>query len=119
MNLNGKVAIVAGASRSIGKAMPMERTMDGAQVEVTARSEELCPMLPGVRSSGKFIPQPRPSKLRLLPRQRDRAMPLASSEMCTDVSPSCNTWRQFVVRFSVKISSSQHVSLFSTTHSKN
>ena len=46
-------------------------------------------------------------------------MPLATSEIRTDVSPSGNTWRQFVVRFSVKIRTSQHVSIFSTTPSKN
>ena len=44
MSLNGKVAIVTGASRGIGKAMPMGLAMDGAQVLVAARSEELCPM---------------------------------------------------------------------------
>ena len=65
MSLNGKVAIVTGASRGTGKAMPMGLAMDGAQVLVAARSEELCPMLPGVRFSGRFIPQPRQSKLRL------------------------------------------------------
>ena len=56
MSLNGKVAIVTGASRGIGKAMPMGLAMDGAQVLVAARSEELCPMLPGVRFGGRFIP---------------------------------------------------------------
>ena len=65
MSLNGKVAIVTGANRGIGKAMPTGLAMDGAQVLVAVRSEELCPMLPRVRFGGRFIPQPRPSTLRL------------------------------------------------------
>ena len=47
MSLEGKVAIVTGASRGIGKAMAMGLAAEGAQVVVAARSEESRPMLPG------------------------------------------------------------------------
>ena len=47
MSLDGKVAIVTGASRGIGKAMAMGLATEGAQVVVAARSEESRPMLPG------------------------------------------------------------------------
>ena len=40
MSLEGKVAIVTGASRGIGKAMAMGLAAEGAQVVVAARSEE-------------------------------------------------------------------------------
>ena len=46
MSLEGKVAIVTGASRGIGKAMAMGLAAAGAQVVVAARSEESRPMLP-------------------------------------------------------------------------
>ena len=47
MNLEGKIAIVTGASRGIGKAMAMGLAAEGALVVVAARSEESRPMLPG------------------------------------------------------------------------
>ena len=47
MSLEGKIAIVTGASRGIGKAMAMGLASEGAQVVVAARSEESRPMLPG------------------------------------------------------------------------
>ena len=47
MSLEGKVAIVTGASRGIGKAMAMGLAAEGAYVVVAARSEESRPMLPG------------------------------------------------------------------------
>tara|TARA_B100001146_G_scaffold70078_1_gene61955 strand:+ start:87 stop:872 length:786 start_codon:yes stop_codon:yes gene_type:complete len=47
MNLEGKIAIVTGASRGIGKAMAMGLAAEGAMVVVAARSEESRPMLPG------------------------------------------------------------------------
>jgi len=47
MSLEGKVAIVTGASRGIGKAMAMGLAAEGAHVVVAARSEESRPMLPG------------------------------------------------------------------------
>ena len=47
MSLEGKVAIVTGASLGIGKAMAMGLAAEGAHVVVAARSEESRPMLPG------------------------------------------------------------------------
>ena len=47
MSLDGKVAIVTGASRGIGKAMALGLAAGGAHVVVAARSEEARPMLPG------------------------------------------------------------------------
>ncbi len=47
MSLAGKVAIVTGASRGIGKAMALGLAAEGAHVVVAARSEESRPMLPG------------------------------------------------------------------------
>ncbi|MCI0863772.1 MAG: SDR family NAD(P)-dependent oxidoreductase, partial [Chloroflexi bacterium] len=47
MSLEGKVVIVTGSSRGIGKAMAMGLAAEGAHVVVAARSEESRPMLPG------------------------------------------------------------------------
>ena len=47
MSLDGKVAIVTGASRGIGKAIAMGLALEGGQVVGAARSEESRPMLPG------------------------------------------------------------------------
>ena len=38
MSLDGKVAVVTGASRGIGKAIAMGLALEGAQVVVEARS---------------------------------------------------------------------------------
>ena len=55
MSLAGKVAIVTGASRGIGKAMAMGLAAEGAHVVVAARSEEARPMLPGTIHSTVVI----------------------------------------------------------------
>ena len=47
MSLEGKVAIITGSSRGIGKAMALGLAAEGAYVVVAARSEESRPMLPG------------------------------------------------------------------------
>jgi NAD(P)-dependent dehydrogenase (short-subunit alcohol dehydrogenase family) len=45
--LEGKVAIVTGSSRGIGKAIALELARDGADIAVCARSEQGSPGLPG------------------------------------------------------------------------
>jgi NAD(P)-dependent dehydrogenase (short-subunit alcohol dehydrogenase family) len=45
--LEGKVAIVTGSSRGIGKAIALELARDGADIVVCARSEQGSPGLPG------------------------------------------------------------------------
>jgi len=47
MGLNGKVAIVTGASRGLGKAIAMGFSQQGASVVVAARTEEAHKALPG------------------------------------------------------------------------
>jgi citronellol/citronellal dehydrogenase len=47
MSLNGKVAIVTGASRGIGKAIALGLAREGAAVVVAARSETERPGAPG------------------------------------------------------------------------
>ncbi len=47
MSLEGKIAIVTGSSRGIGKAMALGLARAGASVVVAARSEEERPNLPG------------------------------------------------------------------------
>ncbi len=46
-NLNGRVAIVTGASRGIGKALALRLAAEGAAVVVAAKSEESTERLPG------------------------------------------------------------------------
>jgi len=47
MRLNGKVAIVTGASRGLGKAIALGLAKEGADVVVSARTEAENPQLPG------------------------------------------------------------------------
>ena len=47
MKLNGKVAIVTGASRGIGKQIALTFAREGARVVVVARTEQEGAKLPG------------------------------------------------------------------------
>src|SRR5712691_5856085 len=46
-NLNGRVAVVTGASRGIGKALAIRLAQEGADVVVAAKSEQSTDRLPG------------------------------------------------------------------------
>src|SRR5271154_3997310 len=46
-NLHGRVAVVTGASRGIGKALAIRLAQEGADVVVAAKSEESTERLPG------------------------------------------------------------------------
>src|SRR5260370_1215252 len=46
-DLSGRVAIVAGASRGIGKALALRLAQEGADVVVAAKSEQSTDRLPG------------------------------------------------------------------------
>jgi NAD(P)-dependent dehydrogenase (short-subunit alcohol dehydrogenase family) len=58
MKLEGKVAIVTGASRGIGKAIALALAGEGADVSVAARTEEETSPLPGTirRTAAEFAP---------------------------------------------------------------
>ncbi len=45
--LEGKVALITGSSRGIGKAIALQLAQDGAEIVVTGRSEESTAALPG------------------------------------------------------------------------
>ena len=47
LNLNGRVAVVTGASRGIGKALAIRLAQEGADVVVAAKSEQSTDRLPG------------------------------------------------------------------------
>jgi citronellol/citronellal dehydrogenase len=47
MKLQGKVAIVTGSSRGLGKAISLGLAKEGANIVVTARTEVENPQLPG------------------------------------------------------------------------
>src|SRR5579884_2825711 len=46
-NLSGRVAVVTGASRGIGKALAIRLAREGADVVVAAKTEQSCEQMPG------------------------------------------------------------------------
>jgi NAD(P)-dependent dehydrogenase (short-subunit alcohol dehydrogenase family) len=71
-NLSGRVAVVTGASRGIGKALAIRLAGEGADVVVSAKSEESSEQMPGTIYGTADAIRAQGRRARLIDLQRSR-----------------------------------------------